>query len=88
MSRYRPGRQHRPARLAPASRTAEGSVVAAALSALPPQYSSVLVEIFYRSRSVPDTAELLGVSPDTVKVRCYDALRAFRHELAERGIAA
>jgi RNA polymerase sigma-70 factor (ECF subfamily) len=60
-------------------------VVAAALSALPAEYSSVIVETFYRRRSVPDTAELLGISADTVKVRCYEALRELKHALAERG---
>ena len=66
--------------------TAERNVVAAALSALPAEYSSVIMETFYRRRGVPDTAELLGVSADTVKVRCYEALRALKHALAERGL--
>jgi RNA polymerase sigma-70 factor (ECF subfamily) len=63
-------------------------VVAAALSALPAEYSSVIVETFYRRRSVPDTAELLGISADTVKVRCYEALRELKHALAELGRTA
>lgn len=67
-------------------RTAEHNVVAAALSALPAEYSSVIVATFYRRRSVPDTAELLGISADAVKVRCYEALRALKHGLAEQGL--
>jgi RNA polymerase sigma-70 factor, ECF subfamily len=67
---------------------ADRNVVAAALSDLPAEYRSVIVEISCRGRSVPETADLLGVSADTVRVRCYDALRALKHALAERGLAA
>lgn len=60
----------------------------AALRALPAQYSSVIVETFYRGRNVPETADVLGVSADMVKARCYDALHALKHALAERGLTA
>jgi DNA-directed RNA polymerase specialized sigma24 family protein len=62
--------------------------VVAALRALPAQYSSVIVETFYRGRNVPETADVLGVSADMVKARCYDALHALKHALAERGLTA
>jgi DNA-directed RNA polymerase specialized sigma24 family protein len=85
---HRPRRRHRhQARLAPPACTPVCNVVTAALSSLPAEYSSVIVETFYRGRSVQDTADLLGVSADTVRVRCYDGLRALKHELAERGLA-
>lgn len=89
MPGHRSWRQHRPqAQLAPPACTADRQAVAAALSALPDPYRSVIVETFYRRRSVPDTADLLGVSADMVKAHCYDALWALKDELAERGIAA
>jgi len=59
--------------------------VVAALRALPAEYSSVIVETFYRGRNVPETADVLGVSDDIVKARCYDALHALKHALAEHG---
>jgi DNA-directed RNA polymerase specialized sigma24 family protein len=62
--------------------------VGAALRALPAEYSSVIVETFYRGRNVPETADVLGVSADMVKARCYDALHALKHALAERGLIA
>jgi RNA polymerase sigma-70 factor, ECF subfamily len=62
--------------------------VVAALRALPAEYSSVIVETFYRGRNVPETADVLGVSADMVKARCYDALHALKHALAERGLTA
>lgn len=58
----------------------------AALRALPAQYSSVIVETFYRGRNVPETADVLGVSADMVKARCYDALHALKDALSERGL--
>jgi hypothetical protein len=62
--------------------------VVAALRALPAEYSSVIVETFYRGRNVPETADVLGVSADMVKARCYDALHALKHALAGRGLTA
>ena len=62
--------------------------VVAALRALPAEYSSVIVETFYRGRNVTETADALGVSADMVKARCYDALHALKHALAERGLIA
>jgi hypothetical protein len=62
--------------------------VVAALCALPAEYRSVIVETFFRGRNVPETADVLGVSADMVKARCYDALHALKHALAERGLIA
>jgi hypothetical protein len=62
--------------------------VVAALRALPAEHRSVIVETFYRGRNVPETADVLGVSADMVKARCYDALHALTHALAERGLIA
>jgi RNA polymerase sigma-70 factor (ECF subfamily) len=75
----------------PAARSsgaADRSEVVAALRALPAEYRAVIVETFYRGRDVPETADVLGVSPDMVKAHCYDALHALKRALAERGLTA
>jgi DNA-directed RNA polymerase specialized sigma24 family protein len=70
------------------ARRAHRTEVLAALRALPAEHSSVIVETFYRGHNVPEAADLLGVSADLVKTRCYDALHALKHALAERGLTA
>ena len=61
-------------------------MVPQALGALPHQDRFVVVQMFYRRRSVDEIADVLGVSADSVRWRCYEALRALRQELAARGI--
>jgi RNA polymerase sigma-70 factor, ECF subfamily len=53
-------------------------VVLGALDSLSKEHREVLVELYYRGRTVAETAELLGVPPGTVKSRSYYALRAMR----------
>ncbi|WP_137813250.1 sigma-70 family RNA polymerase sigma factor [Gandjariella thermophila] len=53
-------------------------VVLEALDALSPEHREVLVEIYYRGRSMVEAAQALGIPPGTVKSRCYYALRALR----------
>ena len=48
----------------------------------------MLVEIYYRGRSVAEAAELLGVAPGTVKSRSYYALRALRAAMVSGGTEA
>jgi len=61
-------------------------LVADALAALSPDHRAVLVETYYRGRSVADAAAVLGVPPGTVKSRTFYALRALRLALEERGV--
>ena len=61
--------------------------VAEALSKLSPEHRAVLVETYYRGRSVAEAAELLKVPPGTVKSRTFYALRALRLALEERGVS-
>ena len=60
--------------------------VTEALASLTPAHRAVLVETYYRGRSVAETAEVLGVPEGTVKSRSFYALRALRLALSERGV--
>lgn len=66
--------------------TLDRIVVTDALHALSPEHRAVLVETYYRGRSVAEAARALGIPPGTVKSRCYYALRALKLALAERGV--
>jgi RNA polymerase sigma-70 factor (ECF subfamily) len=57
-----------------------------ALDSLSRDHRAVLVETYYRGRSVGEAAAVLGIPPGTVKSRCYYALRALKLALAERGV--
>ena len=59
--------------------------VSAAFGALSTEHRAVLVETYYRGRSVAEAAAALGVPEGTVKSRTYYALRALRLALEERG---
>ncbi|WP_176611464.1 sigma-70 family RNA polymerase sigma factor [Actinomadura sp. WMMB 499] len=68
-------------------RALESWTVAEALAQLSPTHRAVLVETYYRGRSVAEAAEALGIPPGTVKSRTYYALRALKLALEERGLA-
>jgi RNA polymerase sigma-70 factor (ECF subfamily) len=59
--------------------------VADAMAAISPEHRQVLVEIYYRGRSVAQAAATIGVPPGTVKSRTYYALRSLRLVLEEQG---
>ena len=63
-------------------------VVAEALTRLSADHRAVLLECYYRGRSVSETAGRLGVPPGTVKSRTHYALRALRLALEELGVSA
>jgi RNA polymerase sigma-70 factor (ECF subfamily) len=56
----------------------DGIVVYDALTQLSPDHRAVVVELYYRGRSVADAARLLGIPEGTVKSRSHHALRALR----------
>nr|WP_184929381.1 sigma-70 family RNA polymerase sigma factor [Saccharothrix ecbatanensis] len=60
--------------------------VAEALRALSVDHRNVVVELYYRRRSVAEAAAVLGIPSGTVKSRCFYALRALRDALEERGV--
>lgn len=70
-----------------ADRVLESWAVADALAALRPDHRQVLLETYYRGRSVAEAAVVLGVPAGTVKSRAFYALRALRLALEERGLA-
>ena len=59
-------------------------VVKQALRSLSPQHREVLVEIFYRSRTIKEVAALLEIPPGTVKSRVFYALRSLRTVIGTR----
>ena len=60
--------------------------VATALRGLSDEHRGVIVELFYRRRTVSEAATVLGVPVGTVKSRSYYALRALRVVLEEQGV--
>lgn len=64
----------------------QGWLIEDALAKLSPDHRAVLVETYYRGRSVREAAAVLRVPPGTVKSRTYYALRALRLALQERGV--
>ena len=69
-------------------RAVEAWTVAAALEALPAHHRDVLVETFFRGRSVAETAAALGIPAGTVKSRAFHGLRSLRRILVEGGAHA
>jgi RNA polymerase sigma-70 factor (ECF subfamily) len=65
----------------------ESWAVAEALASLRPEHREVLLETYYRGRSVKEASEVLGIPAGTVKSRTYYALRALKLALEERGLA-
>jgi RNA polymerase sigma-70 factor (ECF subfamily) len=75
-----------PTELNEADRAVEAWTIAEALERLSPSHREVLVECFYRGRSVAEAAVVLGVPPGTVKSRTHYAVRALRLVLDEMGV--
>jgi RNA polymerase sigma-70 factor, ECF subfamily len=68
-------------------RVLESWAVADAMRALRAEHRNVLLETYYRGRSVAEAATVLGIPPGTVKSRTFYALRALKLALEERGLA-
>jgi RNA polymerase sigma-70 factor (ECF subfamily) len=55
-----------------------GQVVRQAFAGLRSDHRRVLVEVYYRGRTIQETADILGIPEGTVKSRSYHALRSLR----------
>jgi RNA polymerase sigma-70 factor, ECF subfamily len=62
--------------------------VRAAIAALPGPQRQVLAEVYYRDRSVAETARILQIPPGTVRSRTCYGLRALRRALAAHDAVA
>ena len=60
--------------------------VADAIRTLSPDHRALLLETYYRGRTMAEAAQVLGIPLGTVKSRTYYALHALRLALLERGI--
>jgi RNA polymerase sigma-70 factor, ECF subfamily len=60
----------------------------AAIATLPSAQRQVLTEVYYRDRSVAETARILQIPPGTVRSRTFYGLRALRRALAAHHAAA
>lgn len=69
----------------PVEAVADRELLRQAMSRLSADHRDVLRECYYRRRSVSEAAEVLGISPGTVKSRTHYAIRALRIALEELG---
>jgi RNA polymerase sigma-70 factor (ECF subfamily) len=65
-------------------RVLDQQLVADALDQLSPAHRTVLVETFYRGRTLAKVARQLGIPDSTARSRLHYALQALRRELEER----
>ncbi|GAA4553070.1 sigma-70 family RNA polymerase sigma factor [Amycolatopsis samaneae] len=63
----------------------DAMAVLGAMDGLSPEHREVLVELYYRGRTVAEAAKVLGIAPGTVKSRSYYALRALRAAMSGGG---
>ena len=63
-------------------------LVSDALSELSADHRQVIVECYYRGRSIAEAAAALGIAEGTVKSRCHYAVRSLAVALQERGVTA
>ncbi|GHF90748.1 RNA polymerase sigma factor [Streptomyces thermodiastaticus] len=59
-----------------------------ALEDLTPAHREVLVETYFKGRTVNEAAETLGIPSGTVRSRVFYALRSMKLALQERGVTA
>jgi len=59
-----------------------------ALDDLTPAHREVLVETYFKGRTVNEAAETLGIPSGTVRSRVFYALRSMKLALEERGVTA
>jgi len=70
----------------PIDREIDTWIIAAVLDALSAEHRTVIVELYYRQRSVAEVAGWLGIPEGTVRSRCFYGLRALRKALERQGM--
>ena len=68
-----------------ADQTVDRQLVMSALRTLSLEHREVLLESYFRGRSVAEAAEVLGVPPGTIKSRTHYALHALRTAINDMG---
>jgi RNA polymerase sigma-70 factor (ECF subfamily) len=63
-------------------------VVARAINRISAEHRRVAVELYYRRRSVPETARILGVPEAVVRIQALGALRALRSAIGDGAAAS
>jgi len=66
----------------------DSMVLLEALDRLSGSHRDVLVELYYRGRSVAEAASILGIPPGTVKSRSHHALRQLRETICRPLVTA
>jgi RNA polymerase sigma-70 factor (ECF subfamily) len=69
-------------------RALQSWLVADALRELSEDHRQVIVECYYRGRSIAEAARVLGIAEGTVKSRCHYAVRSLGVALQERGVTS
>ncbi|HJQ47503.1 MAG TPA: sigma-70 family RNA polymerase sigma factor [Amycolatopsis sp.] len=69
-------------------RIVQGWQIGEAVQELREAHRVVIFELFYRRRSISETADLLGIPVGTVKSRSFHALKTLRHALEQRGVTS
>jgi RNA polymerase sigma-70 factor, ECF subfamily len=67
-----------------AEQVVNSMAVLGAMDKISAEHREVLVEMYYRGRTVAEAAQALGIPQGTVKSRSYHALRALRTAFAGR----
>jgi RNA polymerase sigma-70 factor (ECF subfamily) len=67
-------------------RVLQSMTVSDALRELSQSHREILIETYFRGRTVPEAAEKLNLPLGTAKSRVYYALRALRTALQQRGV--
>ncbi|WP_426565398.1 sigma-70 family RNA polymerase sigma factor [Angustibacter sp. McL0619] len=67
------------------SQIADAQFLDSLLSRLSPAHREVIVEVYYRGRTVTEVADELGIAVGTAKSRCFYALRAVRDMIQGQG---
>jgi RNA polymerase sigma-70 factor, ECF subfamily len=67
-------------------RAVQRTILLEALGRIGKGHRQVVVEIYFRGRTVEEAARFLGIPTGTAKSRCFYAMRALREMLRERGV--